>query len=144
MGNGATRLPKVFNCENMSDISKNLTKEEIAQIGKNDDFHISVLHEDGETYGTLTWIWSVEVDGKLYVRAYNGVNSRWYQSAMKQKEGKIKAAGMERKVRFEPVDGPLNDKIDQAYREKYGSSPYLSSMISDRAKAATVNVFGLN
>ncbi|WP_245668162.1 DUF2255 family protein [Flagellimonas zhangzhouensis] len=128
----------------MSTISKTLTTEEIEQIGKNDDFHISVLHEDGETYGTLTWIWSVEVEGNLYVRAYNGVNSRWYKSALKQKQGKIKAAGMERKVRFEPVDGPLNEKIDQAYRDKYSSSPYLGSMISDRAKAATMNVFGLN
>lgn len=128
----------------MSTISKTLTTEEIEQIGKNDDFHISVLHEDGGTYGTLTWIWSVEVDGKLYIRAYNGVNSRWYKSALKQKQGKIKAAGMEKKVRFEPVNGPLNEKIDQAYREKYSSSPYLGSMISDRAKAATVNVFGLN
>jgi hypothetical protein len=24
------------------------------------------------TYGTPTWIWSVAVDGALYVRAYNG------------------------------------------------------------------------
>ena len=124
----------------MSEISTKLTTEEIEQIAENDDFHISVLREDGETYGTLTWIWSVAVNGKLYVRAYNGVNSRWYKSALKQKEGKIKAAGMERKVRFKPVDGPLNEKIDQAYRQKYGSSPYLGSMISDRAKAATVQV----
>lgn len=124
----------------MSEISKKLTTEEIEQIAENDDFHISVLREDGETYGTLTWIWSVSVDGKLYVRAYNGVNSRWYKSAMKQKEGKIKAADMQKKVRFEPVDGSLNEKIDQAYRQKYGSSPYLGSMISDRAKSATVQV----
>lgn len=128
----------------MSSLSNNLTKKELEQIAENDDFHISVLREDGENYGTLTWIWSVSVDGKLYVRAYNGTNSRWYQSALKQKEGKIKAAGMEKKVRFEPVDGPINEKIDEAYREKYGSSPYLSSMISDRAKAATINVFGYN
>ena len=128
----------------MSEISKNLTTEEIEAIASKDDFHISVLREDGETYGTLTWIWSVSVDGKLYVRAYNGTNSRWYKSAMKQKAGKIKAAGMEKKVRFEPVDGPLNYKIDDAYRMKYGSSPYLNSMISDRAKAATVNILGYN
>lgn len=127
----------------MSTITNNLTTEEIEQIGKTDDFHIAVLREDGATYGTLTWIWSVAVDGKLYVRAYHGTSSRWYKSALKQKEGKIKAAGMEKKVRFEPVVGPVNDKIDQAYRDKYSSSPYLGSMISDRAKAATVQVFGL-
>lgn len=128
----------------MNELAMTLTTNEIQQIAEADDFHIAVLRDDGKTYGTLTWIWSVEVDGKLYVRAYNGVNSRWYRSAMKHKEGKIKAAGMERKVRFEPVKGPLNDKIDQAYRNKYSASPYLGSMIGERAKAATVNVFGLN
>lgn len=129
----------------MSEISKELTTEEIKEIAAANNFHIAVLHEDGETYGTLTWIWSVSVEGKLYVRAYNGISSRWYRSAMKQKEGKIKAAGMERKVRFEPVfDEALNDKIDQAYRDKYSSSPYLGSMISKRAKEVTVNVMGLN
>lgn len=128
----------------MNELAMTLTTNEIQQIAEADDFHIAVLRDDGKTYGTLTWIWSVEVDGKLYVRAYNGVNSRWYRSALKHKEGKIKAAGMERKVRFEPVKGPLNDKIDQAYRNKYSASPYLGSMIGERAKAATVNVFGLN
>ena len=128
----------------MNELAMTLTTNEIQQIAEADDFHIAVLRDDGKTYGTLTWIWSVEVDGKLYVRAYNGVNSSWYRSALKHKEGKIKAAGMERKVRFEPVKGPLNDKIDQAYRNKYSASPYLGSMIGERAKAATVNVFGLN
>lgn len=124
----------------MSELSIKLTAEEIEQIAEADDFHISVLREDGETYGTLTWIWSVAVDGKLYARAYNGVNSRWYKSAIKQEIGKIKAAGMEKKVRFKTVDGPLNDKIDEAYQKKYGSSPYLESMISDRAKEATIEI----
>ena len=121
-------------------LSRTLSKEEIRQIAAKDDFHIAPFREDGKTFGTLTWIWSVAVDSRLYVRAYNGTSSRWYQAAMSQKSGKITAAGLEKKVRFEPVSGELNDKIDHAYREKYGGSPYLASMISDRAKAATVEV----
>jgi len=118
-----------------------LTPEEIQRITETDDFHIAPLREDGVTYGTPTWIWSVMVEHKLYVRAYNGIRSGWYQAALKQKAGKIVAAGMERKVQFEPVTGSINDKIDLAYRGKYGDSPYLQPMISDRAKAATVRVF---
>jgi hypothetical protein len=38
---------------------------------------LSGLHA---TYGTPTWIWSVVVDGALYVRPYNGPDSRWYQA----------------------------------------------------------------
>lgn len=124
----------------MSTQAETLTPEEIERIAETDDFHIAPLREDGVTYGTPTWIWSVMVDHKLYVRAYNGTRSGWYRAAMQQKAGKIVAASMERKVWFESVTGSINDQIDLAYRGKYGDSPYLQSMISNRAKAATVRV----
>ena len=92
------------------------------------------------TYGTPTWIWSVAVDGALYVRGYNGQDSRWYQAAVRQKAGRIIAAGMTKDVTFEPVHRPANDSIDEAYRAKYRGSPYLSAMISGRARSATVKV----
>jgi hypothetical protein len=118
-----------------------LTKEEIAQIAAQDDFHIAPFREDGKTYGTPTWIWSVLVDEQLYVRAYYGIKSRWYNAAIQQKAGKIEAAGMEKQVRFEPVSGEINQKIDEAYTQKYSKSPYLLDMISNRAKAATIRVY---
>jgi hypothetical protein len=43
-------------------------KDELRRIGETDDLHISPFREDGTTYGTPTWIWSVVVDGALYVR----------------------------------------------------------------------------
>ena len=121
--------------------TEKLTPEEIIQIAQKDDFHIAPFREDGKTYGTPTWIWSVTVAGNLYVRAYYGTKSRWYQAALKQKAGKIEEDGMVKKVHFEPVIGSINEQIDEAYRNKYSSSPYLKSMISDRAKAATVRVY---
>jgi Uncharacterized protein conserved in bacteria (DUF2255) len=69
------------------------------------------------------------------VRAYNGQNSRWYQAAMRQKAGRITAAGMTKEVAFEPVEGPINDLVDDAYRAKYRGSPYLSSIIGARARS---------
>jgi len=114
--------------------------DELRRIAEADDLHIAPLRDDGATYGTPTWIWSVAVDGDLYVRAYNGQSSRWYQAALRQKAGRILAAGMTREVAFEPVDGPVNDRIDEAYREKYRSSPYLKPMIEGRARAATVKI----
>lgn len=74
------------------------------------------------------------------MRAYNGQKSRWYQAAIRQKAGRITAAGRTREVTFEPVNGGSNDRIDDAYREKYKGSPYLSSMIGARARAATLRV----
>lgn len=121
--------------------SQTLTSEDIRKIAQKDDFHIAPFREDGVTYGTPTWIWSVMVEDNLYVRAYYGTKSRWYRAAIKQKAGKIEAAGMTRKVHFEPISGSINEKIDDAYREKYSSSPYLGAMISAGAKAATVRVY---
>ncbi len=47
---------------------------------------------------------------------------------------------MTKEVSFEPVDGPINDRIDEAYRAKYKSSPYLKPMIGMRARSATVRI----
>ena len=115
-------------------------KGELRKIAEVDDLHIAPFREDGTTYGTPTWIWSVAVGNALYVRAYHGRKSSWYQAAIRQKAGRIIAAGMTREVAFDPVDGPLNDAIDDAYRAKYRDSPYLSPMIAGRARAATVRI----
>jgi hypothetical protein len=112
----------------------------LQEIAATDDLHISPFREDGKTYGTPTWIWSVVVDDALYVRAYNGQNSRWYQAAIRQKAGRARAAGRTHEVVFEPVDGPVNNRIDEAYRAKYTTSPYLGSMVGVRASSATVRI----
>ena len=115
-------------------------KDELTRIAETDDLHISPLREDGKTYGTPTWIWSVVVDDGLYVRGYNGQKSRWYQAAVRQKAGRITAAGITKEVSFETVDGAINERIDDAYRAKYKGSSYLSPMIGTRARSATVKV----
>ena len=113
---------------------------ELKRIAQADDLHIAPLRDDGKTYGTPTWIWSVAVDGELYVRAYSGRNSRWHKAALRQKAGSITAAGMTKEVAFAPVEGPINDRIDAAYRAKYRDSPYLAPMIGERACSATVKI----
>jgi hypothetical protein len=113
---------------------------ELRKIAETDDLHISPFREDGVTYGTPTWMWSVVVDGNLYVRAYNGTNSSWYQAATEQKAGRIVAGGLTKEVAFETVEGQIDDRIDDAYRAKYHSSQYLKPMISTRARSATVRI----
>ncbi len=105
------------------------SKDELREIAEADDLHIAPFREDGVTYGTPTWIWSVAVGDALYVRAYSGQESRWYQAAVRQKAGRIIAAGMKREVTFEPADGSINDLMDDAYGRKYRDSPYLRPMI---------------
>jgi hypothetical protein len=116
------------------------SKDELKRIAETNDLHIAPFREDGVTYGTPTWIWSVVVDDALYVRAYNGLSSRWYKAAMQQKRGRITAAGKKTDVTFEGVDGPINDRIDDAYRAKYKNSPYLQPMIGKQARSATMKI----
>ena len=116
------------------------SKDELRKIAEADDLHISPFREDGKTYGTPTWIWSVVLDDELYVRGYNGQKSRWYQASVRQKAGRIIAAGMTKEITFEPVNGTINDRIDDAYRAKYKGSPYLSPMMGAGPRAATVKV----
>jgi hypothetical protein len=116
------------------------SKDELRSVAEADDLHISPFREDGVTYGTPTWVWSVAVDDALYVRAYHGQNSRWYRAAVRQKAGRVTAAGLRKEVTFEPVDGPVNARIDDAYRAKYRGSPYLSPMVGASARSATVKV----
>ncbi len=116
------------------------SKTDLDRIIAADNLHIAPFRDDGASYGTPTWIWCVAVDGALYVRGYHGQNSRWYQAAIRQRAGKIVAAGTTTEVTFEPVDGAVNDRIDDAYRAKYAKSQYLKPMISDRARSATIRV----
>jgi len=116
------------------------SKDELRRIAEADDLHIAPFRDDGATCGTPTWIWSVSVGNALYARAYNGRNSRWHQAALRQKAGRIIAAGMTKDVAFEPADGPINDLVDDAYRTKYRGSPYLNPMIGARARSATVRI----
>jgi hypothetical protein len=82
----------------------------------------------------------VAVDDALYVRGYNGQKSSWYQAAVRQRAGRIIAAGMTKEVTFEPVEGAINRQIDDAYRAKYHCSPYLKPMIGEGARSATVKI----
>jgi len=90
------------------------SEEELRRIGEADDLHIAPFREGGVEYGTPTWIWSVVVDGAVFVRAYNGLASRWHQAARRERAGRITVAGMRREVRFEPVVALMADVVRQS------------------------------
>jgi hypothetical protein len=117
------------------------SQDELRTIAESDGLHIAPYRDSGATtYGKPTWIWSVAIDGELFVRAYNGQNSRWYRAALRQKSGRITAAGLTRQVTFEPADDAFLDRVDEAYATKYRSSTYLKPMIGALARSATVKV----
>lgn len=115
--------------------------QQLTNFADADDFRVSPFYDDGKTYGTPTWIWSVVVDGHLYIRAWNGLSSRWRRSAVQQRAGRMYLAGANYEVGFVEVDSAdLNNQIDQAYQKKYANSLYLDSMIQQRARVSTLEV----
>ena len=113
----------------------------LSDINTADDLKIAPYHPDMQTTGTPTWIWEVVVDNRLFVRAYSGVKSRWYNAALRQQAGRIQSAGQVYDVLFSPITAPdLNQKIDEAFRHKYASSSYMAAMVSERAAAATIEI----
>jgi hypothetical protein len=116
------------------------TAGELQQIAAANHLHIAPFRADGVTYGTPTYIWSVVLDGALYVRAYNGQNSSWYQAAVRQKAGRVQVADIAKEVTFSKVEGSVNAQIDEVYRAKYQGSRYLNAMVGARARGATVKV----
>lgn len=85
-------------------------------------------------------VWLPGVGSALSSLGYNGRDSRWYTSAMRERAGRIMAVGIISDVHFDPVDGVINGRIDDAYRAKYRGSPYLNAMIGQRAREATVRI----
>jgi hypothetical protein len=122
--------------------NKNWTAAELKTFTNADDMKVSPFYSDGKTYGTPTWLWSVVVEDGLYIRAWNGQQSRWYQSAMTQKAGRIYLAQANHEVIFESASGDetLDNKIDQAYQIKYADSPYMPPMIQTGPQSATVKI----
>ncbi len=116
------------------------TADELRAIVDADDLHVAPFRGDGGTHGTPTWIWCVAVNGDLYARAYHGTQSRWFQAGLRQKAGRITAAGLVRDVSFVPETGSLIGAIDEAYRQKYDGSPYLAAMVGLRTRAASVRI----
>ncbi|HEY4399722.1 MAG TPA: DUF2255 family protein [Lactobacillaceae bacterium] len=116
------------------------SKEQVAYFDQHDDLHIAPFRANGIA-GTPTWIWSVVADDRLFVRAYNGVHSSWYQSALAQKAGIIVSHDEQFSVRFKhETNETILEKIDVAYEHKYGPSPYVQAIISPKSRVTTIEI----
>ncbi|MGW5652657.1 DUF2255 family protein [Streptomyces humi] len=79
------------------------------------------------------------VDGRLYVRAYRGVGSRWYRAAREHGRGRIRLGSETRDVLLttEGLRPPAG--LDAAFRDKYG--PVADALVAvPEARAATVRI----
>lgn len=116
------------------------SKEELQEISGADEFHIGPANED-ESKGSIVHIWSIVIEGVVYVRGNQGRRSHWYQTALVRGSGRISIAGITRDVIFEPVDKKsMIEQIDEEYKKKYQNHEQLKWLLSESARSATLKV----
>ncbi|MEE4545833.1 DUF2255 family protein [Streptomyces sp. V4-01] len=81
----------------------------------------------------------VMVDGALYVRAYRGVRSRWYQAAREHGHGSIRLGPVARDVVLTTGDVEPPGGLEAAFGAKYG--PAAAALVAGpAARAATIRI----
>lgn len=117
------------------------TKEELNKISNAEELEIAPRQPDGTLRKPLP-VWVVRVNDNLYVRSYRGRAGAWFRAAQVTHEGRIRAGGVEKEVVFiEESDPATNDRIDAAYRAKYGRYPqYVAPMVTPEVRSTTLKI----
>lgn len=116
----------------------NWTPEELNVINHEDSLFIAIRDDSGIMHKP-TYIWGVSAGGDFYARGASGIDSKWYQAALKAKKAHITIGSVEKDVLLTfPNDPQTRLAVDQAYRDKYDS--YIELMTSDKVAVATVKM----
>ncbi|MCX4404266.1 DUF2255 family protein [Streptomyces sp. NBC_01764] len=110
------------------------TNDELTRIESAEELRMAPSRSDG-TPRTPVPIWVVRDGDDLYVRSFRGSDGAWYRAARASHEGRIRSGGVDKAVTLVEVTDPgVNDRIDTAYRTKYGryGACYVDPMVASR------------
>jgi len=89
-------------------------------------------------------VWFVVVKDRVFVRTWDNKPQGWYQTFLKEAEGRIQVAEREVRVRARRARGErLMDAVDFAYAEKYptpGSRKYVEGFALAHRRATTIEL----
>jgi hypothetical protein len=113
----------------------------LQRIADAEELRIAPRRSDG-SLRTPTTIWVVRDGDGLCVRSWRGKGGAWWNTARSSGTGRIAADGVEADVMLTPVSDPaLNDRVDAAYRAKYGRyTGYVERMVAEQARATTLRL----
>lgn len=118
------------------------TKNELDRINAETYFTVGATLADGTTPKTVD-IWSVPVGERIFIRSYNGTQGKWYAPALETGRGRISAGGVDKAVRFVPVDPEdeeTNQAVDASFLTKYADSEYSVTMSTEPVRRNTLEV----
>lgn len=111
------------------------TSDELNRIASADELEMAPRRGDGTLRGPVP-IWVVRDGEDLYVRSFRGTDGGWWRTARANRQGHIRSGGVARDVTFvEVTDSGINDRVDTAYRTKYGrfGGAYVDPMVAARS-----------
>jgi len=86
-------------------------------------------------------VWAVAVDDGVFVRSARGAKGRWYKDLAGGDTGTVEAGTRRLAIRATAVDDPaMIERVSGEYRRKYGSSPYLQSVLRPEVVATTLRL----
>lgn len=117
------------------------TQDELDRIGRATELQIASRRPDGSVRRFVT-IWTVRAGEDIYVRSAYGSDNPWFQRALHSGEGRIRAGGVERDVRFEVPEPDVADQVSAAYHAKYDryGPAIVGSVVSVEAVASTLRL----
>jgi hypothetical protein len=72
----------------------------------------------------------------------NGPTSDWYRGTRARREGRIEAGGVDKDVTLVDAGEEINDRVDAAYRAKYGhyAANIIKAITSPEASSTTMRL----
>lgn len=121
------------------------TEDELTRIGNAEELGVASRRPDASLRPHVT-IWVVRHDSDLYVRSAYGYDNPWFQRALSSGEGRIRAGGVERDVRFEQPDPEMTEDIHAAYHAKYDrhGPRIVGTVVSAEAARSTLRLVPLD
>lgn len=110
------------------------TNDELTRIEHAEELQMAPSRSDGTPRPPVP-LWVVRDGDDLYVRSFRGSAGAWYRAARASHEGRIRSGGVDKDVTLVEVTDPgVNDRIDTAYRTKYGhyGASYVDPMVASR------------
>ena len=101
------------------------TSTELAAVDRADEIEVSTRRADG-TMRSSRIVWVVRDGDSFYVRSVNGPDAAWYRGVQSGHAGAVTAGPLGRDVTFVEAGDHvgdhtgLDDRLDEAYRAKYG------------------------
>lgn len=96
---------------------------DLESLGLSDEVkevHIETRRDEGSPMHS-TIVWTVVVEGEVFVRSVRGSKGRWYRELVANPTGALRVDGNRIAVGATPAtEDPVTQTVSDAYRSKYG------------------------